>query len=65
MNETPDNKSRKTIWQDTTNCWQRLPNKAFFFVLLAAWLALFQFSRQRHPRLRPHAIAVFVDGWAV
>jgi exosortase len=31
------------FWRDTTNCWQRLPNKAFFFVLLAAWLALFQF----------------------
>ncbi len=25
------------------DCWQRLPNKAFFFVLLAAWLLLFQF----------------------
>lgn len=25
------------------NCWQRLPNKGFFLVLLAAWLALFQF----------------------
>src|ERR1051326_8594351 len=24
-------------------CWPRLPNKAFFFILLAAWLALFQF----------------------
>jgi exosortase len=24
-------------------CWQRLPNKGFFFVLLIAWLALFQF----------------------
>jgi exosortase len=24
-------------------CWQQLPSKAFFFVLLAAWLALFQF----------------------
>lgn len=24
-------------------CWKQLPNKAFFFVLLAAWLALFQF----------------------
>ena len=22
--------------------WQRLPNKAFFFILLAAWLVLFQ-----------------------
>lgn len=25
------------------DCWQRLPNKTFFFVLLAAWLAIFQF----------------------
>ena len=24
-------------------CWHRLPNKEFFLVLLAAWLALFQF----------------------
>ena len=24
-------------------CWQRLPNKALFLVLLTAWLALFQF----------------------
>jgi len=24
-------------------CWERLPNKGFFFVLLVAWLALFQF----------------------
>ena len=30
-------------WQDTVDCWRRLPNKAFFFTLLAAWLALFQF----------------------
>ena len=25
------------------DCWRRLPNKSFFFLLLAAWLALFQF----------------------
>jgi exosortase len=25
------------------DCWQRLPNKSFFFVLLAVWLALFHF----------------------
>jgi exosortase len=25
------------------DCWQRLPNKAFFFILAAAWLALFHF----------------------
>lgn len=25
------------------DCWKRLPNKAFFLGLLAAWLALFQF----------------------
>ena len=24
------------------NCWRRLPNKGFFFILLAAWLGLFQ-----------------------
>lgn len=28
---------------DFLNCWQQLPNKAFFFSLLAAWLALFHF----------------------
>lgn len=28
---------------DLVASWQRLPNKTFFFVLLAAWLALFQF----------------------
>ncbi|HUA37144.1 MAG TPA: exosortase/archaeosortase family protein [Candidatus Sulfopaludibacter sp.] len=27
---------------DFLDCWQRLPNKAFFFALLAAWLMLFQ-----------------------
>ena len=25
------------------DCWRRLPNKPFFFILLAAWLVLFQF----------------------
>jgi len=30
-------------WTDTADCWHRLPNKSFFFALLAAWLALFQF----------------------
>ena len=28
---------------DTRECWQRLPNKVFFFTLLAAWALLFQF----------------------
>ncbi len=28
---------------DFIDCWQRLPNKALFLVLLAAWLALFHF----------------------
>jgi exosortase len=31
------------FWQDSRDCWRRLPNKGFFFLLLAAWLALFQF----------------------
>ena len=29
-------------WADTVECWQRLPNKLFFFTLLAAWVVLFQ-----------------------
>lgn len=28
---------------DLVDCWRRLPNKTFFFALLVAWLALFQF----------------------
>jgi exosortase len=28
---------------DFVDSWQRLPNKGFFFILLVAWLALFQF----------------------
>ena len=43
MNETPNNAPPKSLPQDTLECWHLLPNKAFFFVLLAAWLALFQF----------------------
>src|SRR5438128_955510 len=30
------------LQQDLAECWQRLPNKAFFFSILLAWLALFQ-----------------------
>jgi exosortase len=38
------NQTKATDWRaDTMECWQRLPNKSFFFVLLAAWLLLFQF----------------------
>lgn len=29
--------------QEFYSCWQQLPNKIFFFTLLIAWLALFQF----------------------
>lgn len=32
-----------SFWQDMRDCWRRLPNKGFFFFLLAACLALFQF----------------------
>ena len=31
------------FWPEVVNYWQQLPNKAFFFILLGAWLALFQF----------------------
>ena len=37
-------KTAPTDWRtDTLACWRRLPNKAFFFTLLTAWLLLFQF----------------------
>ena len=43
MNET-QTKAPPPDWrQDTLDCWQRLPNKTFFFALLAAWVMLFQF----------------------
>jgi exosortase len=43
MNGNEPTKTSGDFWQDTVECWKRLPNKAFFFVLLAAWLALFHF----------------------
>jgi len=41
MNENPE--KQMDYWKDTVECWHRLPNKAFFFGLLAGWLALFHF----------------------
>jgi exosortase len=42
MNE--NQKAAPTDWRaDTLECWRRLPNKFFFFALLAAWVLLFQF----------------------
>jgi exosortase len=35
--------SQPTFVQELTECWQRLPNKGFFLILLAAWIILFQF----------------------
>ena len=43
MNETPNAETSPSFYQDAVACWRRLPNKIFFFALLAAWLALFQF----------------------
>jgi exosortase len=43
MNENQNDNPPLTFWQDSSDCWRRLPNKVFFFLLLAAWLALFQF----------------------
>jgi exosortase len=42
-----DNQSTTGILEEfqveLVDCWRRLPNKGFFFLLLGAWLALFQF----------------------
>jgi exosortase len=43
MKENQISATHPDWWQDTIGCWQRLPNKGFFFLLLAAWLTLFQF----------------------
>ena len=43
MNENQISKEPLNYWQDSRECWRRLPNKGFFFLLLAAWLVLFQF----------------------
>ena len=43
MNENQTSTTLQNGWEDTIRCWHRLPNKMFFFALLAAWLALFQF----------------------
>ncbi len=43
MNEDKNRAAPPDWWTDTMECWQRLPNKGFFFALLAAWALLFQF----------------------
>ena len=43
MNESQTKPTPPDWWTDTIDCWHRLPNKAFFFALLAVWLLLFQF----------------------
>ena len=43
MDEQPVNGVLAELRFDLRECWQKLPNKAFFLCLLAAWLALFQF----------------------
>lgn len=43
MNESSISEIPRDWRADVADCWRRLPNKAFFFLLMAAWLALFQF----------------------
>jgi exosortase len=43
MNEKAKPGNIKTFQSDLAECWRKLPNKIFFLILLAAWLALFQF----------------------
>jgi len=43
MDEQPINGILEDFRIDFLECWHRLPNKGFFFFLLAAWLLLFQF----------------------
>ncbi len=43
MNERAKPGIASEFQADLLDCWQRLPNKSFFFLLLAAWLTLFHF----------------------
>ncbi|MGA2800890.1 MAG: exosortase/archaeosortase family protein [Verrucomicrobiota bacterium] len=43
MKENQINEAKSDWWRDSVDCWHRLPDKTFFFTLLAAWLLLFQF----------------------
>jgi exosortase len=43
MSEQAPSDVHPSFQADLAVCWQRLPNKTFFFVLLISWLALFQF----------------------
>ncbi|HEV2435125.1 MAG TPA: exosortase/archaeosortase family protein [Verrucomicrobiae bacterium] len=43
MNNSSISETRRDWRLEAADCWRRLPNKAFFFALLAAWLALFFF----------------------
>jgi len=43
MEKQPANGILEDFRLELVDCWQRLPNKGFFFILLVAWLALFQF----------------------
>jgi exosortase len=43
MTKQPENGILEDLRIQFLECWQRLPNKGLFLVLLVAWLALFQF----------------------
>ena len=43
MTESKTLNEAQAFCRDFAACWQRLPNKIFFFTLLAAWAALFHF----------------------
>jgi hypothetical protein len=43
MEKQPVNGVLEDFRIEFLECWHRMPNKGFFLVLLAAWLALFHF----------------------
>ena len=43
MAKQPENGILEEFRIEFMDCWQRLPNKGLFLVLLVAWLALFHF----------------------
>ena len=45
MEKQPGNGILEEFRIEFADCWQRVPNKGFFLVLLTAWLALFHTAR--------------------
>ena len=62
MEKQPANGILEDFRMEFMDCWQRLPNKGLFLVLLVAWLALFHFLG--NATLGYHLVNIFLHAMA-